>query len=85
MQYTNLGKTGLQVSKICLGCMGFGNNTLPGWEWVLEMDDAAPFYRRAVELGINFFDTADSYSGGRSEEITGKCQVEIIGAEAVVG
>ncbi len=84
MRYTNLGRTGLQVSKICLGCMGFGNNKLPGWGWVLEMDDAGPFYRRAVELGINFFDTADSYSGGRSEEITGHWLKEYARRDEVV-
>ncbi len=84
MQYTYLGKTGLQVSRICLGCMGFGNNTLPGWDWVMDEASAAPFFRRAVELGINFFDTADSYAGGSSEIITGKWLKEYARRDEVV-
>ena len=67
MQYTNLGRTGVKVSRICLGCMTYGSKK---WrEWVLEEDDSRPFYRRAFEAGINFFDTADMYSLGVSEEI----------------
>lgn len=70
MQYTRLGSTGLQVSRICLGCMSYG---APAWRpWVLEEDDARPFFRHAIERGINFFDTADMYSLGASEEITGR-------------
>lgn len=70
MEYTKLGRTGLDVSRICLGCMSYGDKQ---WrDWVLEEEDARPFFRRAVEAGINFFDTADMYSRGRSEEITGK-------------
>jgi 1-deoxyxylulose-5-phosphate synthase len=70
MKYTNLGRTGLSVSRICLGCMSYGDTS---WrEWVLDEEAAQPFFRRAVEAGINFFDTADVYSTGRSEEITGK-------------
>ena len=70
MQYTKLGRTGLDVSRICLGCMSYGD---PEWrEWVLPEGDARPFFERALELGINFFDTADMYSLGRSEEIVGK-------------
>lgn len=72
MEYTYLGKTGLRVSRICLGCMSFGQPGWLNWDWVLDEEASAPFFRRAVELGINFFDTADSYSGGRSEEITGR-------------
>ncbi|HEX2623401.1 MAG TPA: aldo/keto reductase [Phototrophicaceae bacterium] len=72
MQYRSLGKTGLQVSKIALGCMSFGTPGWLNWGWVLDEAAAEPFFRRAVELGINFFDTADSYSDGRSEEITGR-------------
>ncbi len=72
MNYTYLGKTGLQVSRIGLGCMSFGTPGWLGWDWILDEAAAEPFFRRAVELGINFFDTADSYSAGRSEEITGK-------------
>ena len=70
MQYTRLGNSGLVVSRIALGCMSFGSRE---WRpWMLDEDEARPFFRRAVELGINFFDTADVYSLGVSEEITGK-------------
>jgi aryl-alcohol dehydrogenase-like predicted oxidoreductase len=70
MEYTTLGRTGLIVSRIALGCMSYGAKS---WRsWVLEEDEAQPFFRRAIELGINFFDTADMYSLGVSEEITGR-------------
>jgi aryl-alcohol dehydrogenase-like predicted oxidoreductase len=70
MQYTTLGGTGLTVSRICLGCMSYGN---PQWRhWVLDEAAAQPFFRVALESGINFFDTADMYSLGLSEEITGR-------------
>lgn len=69
MRYTNLGQSGLQVSRICLGMMSYGD---PGWrDWVLGADDAEPFVTRALDAGINFFDTANTYSYGVSEEITG--------------
>ena len=70
MDYVRLGGTGLTVSRICLGMMTYGD---PGWrEWVLGEDAAAPIVRRAADLGITFFDTADMYSQGVSEEITGR-------------
>ena len=70
MQYTYLGNTGVKVSRICLGCMSYGS---PDWRpLVLEEKAAAPFFKRAVEAGINFFDTADLYSLGASEEVTGR-------------
>ena len=70
MNYTNLGSAGLQVSRICLGAMTYGSKR---WrEWVLEEEESRPFIRRALELGINFFDTADMYSLGVSEEILGR-------------
>ena len=70
MKYTYLGETGVQVSRICLGCMSYGD---PSWRpWVLDEEASEPFFRRAVESGINFFDTADMYSIGRSEEVTGR-------------
>lgn len=70
MQYTSLGHTGLTVSRICLGCMSYGD---PQWRsWVLDETQAQPFFRTALESGINFFDTADMYSLGASEEITGR-------------
>ena len=77
MQYVNLGKTGLKVSRICLGTMTYGSKK---WrEWVLEEADSLPFYRRAHEAGINFFDTADMYSVGVSEEITGRSLLQTLG------
>jgi aryl-alcohol dehydrogenase-like predicted oxidoreductase len=70
MEYTYLGNTGVRVSRLCLGCMSYGT---PDWRpWVLDEEACEPFFRRAVEAGINFFDTADAYSLGRSEEVTGK-------------
>jgi aryl-alcohol dehydrogenase-like predicted oxidoreductase len=70
MQYVRLGGTGLRVSRICLGMMTYGD---PAWrDWVLDETAAEPFVRRAAEAGINFFDTADVYSLGVSEEVTGR-------------
>jgi 1-deoxyxylulose-5-phosphate synthase len=70
MQYARLGSAGLKVSRICLGAMTYGSKK---WrQWVLEEEEARPFIQRALELGINFFDTADMYSGGVSEEILGR-------------
>jgi aryl-alcohol dehydrogenase-like predicted oxidoreductase len=72
VQYTRLGNTGLKISRICLGCMSYGT---PGkWvhPWVLDEEKARPFFKQALEMGINFFDTANVYSLGSSEEITGK-------------
>jgi aryl-alcohol dehydrogenase (NADP+) len=69
MQYTNLGRTGMKVSRLCLGMMSYGAKS---WrEWVLDEESAKPFVRRALDAGINFFDTADVYSLGESEKITG--------------
>ena len=69
MQYTNLGKTGLKVSRLCLGMMTYGSKQ---WrEWMLDEEQAKPFVKRALDAGINFFDTADVYSLGESEKITG--------------
>src|SRR5256885_4519669 len=68
MQFSQLGNTGLQVSRICLGTMSFGNSE----EWMIEIDKARPIVKRALDLGVNFFDTANVYSNGRSEEIVGE-------------
>jgi aryl-alcohol dehydrogenase-like predicted oxidoreductase len=69
MQYVNLGKTGLKVSRLCLGMMTYGSKS---WrEWILDEKEAKPFVDRALESGINFFDTADVYSLGESERVTG--------------
>ena len=74
MDYVNLGPTGLKVSRICFGCMSYGSKK---WrEWVLDEEESRPFYRRALELGINFFDTADMYSDGASEEVLGRAMKE---------
>jgi aryl-alcohol dehydrogenase (NADP+) len=82
MEYTRLGRTGLKVSRICLGMMTYGT---PQWRpWVMEEEAARPLVRHAVELGINFFDTADMYSGGKSEELTGKFLREFCRREEIV-
>ena len=82
MDYVNLGTTGLKVSRICLGCMSYGT---PAWrEWVLDEAASRPFFRRAVELGITFFDTADMYSLGASEEVTGRALKEFARRDQVV-
>jgi aryl-alcohol dehydrogenase (NADP+) len=70
MEYVKLGSAGLKVSRLCLGTMTYGSRK---WrEWVLDEDESRPFIRRALELGINFFDTADMYSAGASEEVLGR-------------
>ena len=74
MEYVKFGKTGMQVSRLCLGCMTYGS---PAWrEWVLGEEASRPFIREALEKGINFFDTADVYSQGASEEIVGRALKE---------
>src|SRR6266498_5207152 len=70
MQYSRLGSSGLKVSRICLGMMSYGD--LAERRWHLREDEAEPIVRRAVEAGVTFFDTADMYSDGMSEEITGR-------------
>jgi aryl-alcohol dehydrogenase-like predicted oxidoreductase len=82
IKYTTLGRTGLTVSRLCLGCMSYGS---PTWRpWVLDEEHARPFFRRAIELGINFFDTADMYSLGGSEEVTGRALREFGRREEIV-
>ncbi len=82
MEYTYLGRTGVKVSRLCLGCMSYGS---PSWRpWVLDEGGTAPFFRRAVEAGINFFDTADAYSMGASEEVTGRLLREYANRDEVV-
>jgi aryl-alcohol dehydrogenase-like predicted oxidoreductase len=72
MKYTTLGTTGLKVSRLCIGCMSFGGPDAEGFEWTLGYDDSKRVIDRALDLGINFFDTADVYSNGKSEKIVGK-------------
>jgi aryl-alcohol dehydrogenase (NADP+) len=75
MQYVNLGKAGVKVSRICLGMMSYGDKA---WrEWTLSEDNGRPIVRRAAELGVNFYDTADVYSNGASEEVTGRLLKEV--------
>jgi aryl-alcohol dehydrogenase-like predicted oxidoreductase len=90
MEYRRLGSTGLSVSRICLGCMSYGDPaaTFPGatmrWEWALNEDESRPFFKRALALGINFFDTANVYSFGISEEVTGRALRDFARREEVV-
>ena len=77
MEYVNLGRTGLRVSRICLGCMSYGAPAPDGSKggrhvWVLNEEQSQPYFRQALDLGINFFDTANVYSGGVSEEVLGR-------------
>ena len=85
MQFTRLGASGLTISRLCLGCMSYGD-TSQGWhgDWVLGEDAARPFFAQALEAGINFFDTANIYSGGTSEEITGKLLREMARRDEIV-
>ena len=84
MKYVKLGTTGLDVSVICLGCMSYGTPDRGSHEWTLGDDDSRPFLRRAVEAGINFFDTANVYSDGTSEEIVGKALADFARRDEVV-
>ena len=82
MQYVNLGRCGLKVSRICLGVMTYGD---PNWRpWILSEEAGRPFIKRALEHGINFFDTADMYSRGVSEEILGRAVRDFAKRDAVV-
>ncbi len=82
MEYVNLGRSGLKVSRICLGTMTYGTSQ---WrKWVLDEKESRPFIRRALELGINFFDTADMYSRGVSEEVLGRALRDFARREEVV-
>lgn len=89
MDYVNLGRTGLKVSRICLGCMTYGapasGEPKPGRQpWALNEEEAQPFFRQALEAGINFFDTANVYSSGASEEVLGRFLKKNVRREAVV-
>ncbi len=72
MKYVKLGRTGLEVSRVCLGCMSYGDASRGGHQWVLDEEESRPFVRKALEAGINFFDTANVYSLGSSEEFLGR-------------
>jgi 1-deoxyxylulose-5-phosphate synthase len=84
MEYTKLGNTGMDVSRICLGCMGFGDAN--GWihKWALDEADSRPIIKKALDLGINFFDTANIYSLGKSEEFVGRALKDYANRDEIV-
>jgi len=84
MDYLKLGTTGLEVSRICLGCMSYGAKTRGNHSWSLEEEDSRPFIRRALDAGINFFDTANVYSDGSSEEIVGRALADFARRDEIV-
>ena len=83
MEYTKLGSTGMDVSRICMGCMGFGDTQ---WvhKWVLDEENSRPIIKHALDLGINFFDTANVYSIGKSEEILGRALKDMANRDQIV-
>ncbi len=84
MEYAKLGNTGMDVSRICLGCMGFGDAETWTHKWVLNEQESRPVIKKALELGINFFDTANVYSIGVSEEITGRALKDFANRDEIV-
>lgn len=84
MKYVNLGRSGLKVSRLCLGCMSYGEPERLPQPWSLDEKASRPLIRQALEAGINFFDTANIYSGGSSEEITGKALREMARRDEIV-
>ena len=84
MEYVNLGQTGLKVSRVCLGCMTYGVPDRGAHPWSLDEEKSRPFIKRALELGINFFDTANTYSDGTSEEIVGRALHDFARREEIV-
>jgi aryl-alcohol dehydrogenase-like predicted oxidoreductase len=84
MEYIKFGNTGMDVSRICLGCMSFGDVLPGGHQWVLDEEHSRPIIKRALELGINFFDTANIYASGTSEEIIGRALKEYANRDEIV-
>jgi aryl-alcohol dehydrogenase-like predicted oxidoreductase len=84
MDYVKLGSTGLEVSKLCLGCMSYGDPQRGPHPWSLPHDEAAPFLEQALDAGVTFFDTANAYSDGTSEEIVGSVLLKAVAREDVV-
>src|ERR1700747_965428 len=84
MKYTKLGRAGLDVSRICLGCMSYGGGDLGNHAWSLPEEESRPFIKKALEAGINFFDTANRYSLGNSEEILGRAIKDFARRDEVV-
>lgn len=83
MEYVRLGNSGLKVSRLCLGCMSFGQ-PMDNWSWVMDEEESRPYIKRALEAGINFFDTANVYSNGTSEMITGNALRDFAKRDEVV-
>ena len=84
MDYVKLGHTGLEVSRICLGCMSYGSPASKTQPWALDERDSRPFFAQALEAGINFFDTANVYSTGASEEVTGRALKEFAKRDDII-
>jgi 1-deoxyxylulose-5-phosphate synthase len=84
MEYVNLGRTGLKVSRLCLGCMSFGDPKRGFHPWILDEEASRPILRRAVEAGINFFDTANIYASGTSEEVLGRALKDFARRDEIV-
>jgi 1-deoxyxylulose-5-phosphate synthase len=84
MEYARLGNTGMKVSRLCLGCMGFGDATRWVHQWVLNEEESRPIIKKALDLGINFFDTANVYSIGVSEEILGRALKDFAKRDEVI-
>jgi len=84
MEHVRMGTSGLRVSRLALGCMSYGDATRGGHPWVLTEDEAQPFFKQALDLGITFWDTANVYSGGTSEEFTGRAIKKLTSREKIV-
>ncbi|TPW31937.1 aldo/keto reductase [Pararhizobium mangrovi] len=84
MEYVRLGATGTQVSRLCLGCMTYGDPARGRHEWTLPEDESRPILKKALDLGINFFDTANVYSDGSSEEIVGRALKDFVARDDIV-
>ena len=84
MEYIRLGKTGLKISRITLGCMSYGVPERGAHVWTLNEEQSRPFFKRALDLGVNFFDTSNSYSDGTSEEILGRAIHDLVRRDDVV-
>ena len=84
MEYVTLGNTGLKVSRLCLGCMSYGDPERGGHPWSLPEDQSVPFLEKALDAGVNFFDTANVYSNGSSEEILGAVLLKKVRRDEVV-
>ena len=84
MEYTKLGNTGIDVSRLCLGCMSFGEVQPGGHQWVLNEESSRPIIKKALDYGINFFDTANIYAGGTSEEIVGRALKDYANRDEIV-